>query len=113
MNEASVMMVGINEKKIISAINILKKDNVKLKMVDDYNVTNFSSKIPRLIISYLNSVEKMEIINFLKINSKNLALKFIVFSFPLALVSGPLIPDLIISLSSLFFLIFFYKEFLI
>tara|TARA_A100001234_G_scaffold213969_1_gene217097 strand:+ start:884 stop:2143 length:1260 start_codon:yes stop_codon:yes gene_type:complete len=53
----------------------------------------------------------MEIINFLKINSKNLALKFIVFSFPLALVSGPLIPDLIISLSSLFFLIFFYKEF--
>ena len=58
MNEASVMMVGINEKKIISAINILKKDNVKLKMVDDYNVTNFSSKIPRLIISYLNSVEK-------------------------------------------------------
>ena len=52
----------------------------------------------------------MEIINFLKLILK-IYLKFIVFSFPLALVSGPLIPDLIISLSSLFFLIFFYKEF--
>ena len=52
------MMVGTNEKKIISGINILQKDNVNLKMVDDYNVKNFSSKIPRLIISYLNTVEK-------------------------------------------------------
>ena len=58
MNEGSVMMVGTNEKKIISGINILQKDNVNLKMVDDYNVKNFSSKIPRLIISYLNTVEK-------------------------------------------------------
>ena len=58
MEEASVMMVGLNEKRIISGINILMKDNVKLKVVKDYNVTNFSSKIPRLIISYLNSVEK-------------------------------------------------------
>ena len=58
MEEASVMMVGLNEKRIISGINILIKDNVKLKVVKDYNVTNFSSKIPRLIISYLNSVEK-------------------------------------------------------
>ncbi len=58
MEEGSVMMVGLDEKKIFSGIDILKKDNVNLKIVDDYNVTNFSNKIPRLIISYLNSVEK-------------------------------------------------------
>ena len=58
MDEGSVMMVGLNEKKIIAGINILKRDRVNLKIVDDYNVTNFSSKIPRLIISYLNSVKK-------------------------------------------------------
>ena len=53
----------------------------------------------------------MEIINSLKINFKNFGIKFLVFIFPFTLVSGPLIPDLIISISSLFFLIFFYKEF--
>ena len=58
MNEGSVMMVGVDEKKIIAAIKILQKDNVKLKLVNDYNVKNFSSKIPRLIISYLNAAEK-------------------------------------------------------
>ena len=58
MYEGSVMMVGTDEKKIVSGINILKKDNTNLKMVSDYNVKNFSSKIPRLIISYLNAVEK-------------------------------------------------------
>ena len=58
MNEASVMMVGLDEKRIISGINILKKDSDKLKIVNDYNVKNFSGKIPRIIISYLNSIEK-------------------------------------------------------
>lgn len=58
MSEGSVMMVGLNEKRIISGINLLKKDKVKLNIVKEYNVSNFSSKIPRLIISYLNSIEK-------------------------------------------------------
>jgi UDP-N-acetylglucosamine 2-epimerase (non-hydrolysing) len=58
MNEGSVMMVGVNKKKIIAAIRILQKDSINLKLVNDYNVKNFSSKIPRLIISYLNATEK-------------------------------------------------------
>ena len=58
MYEGSVMMVGVNEKKIITGIKILQKDNVKLDIVKDYDVKNFSSKILRLIISYLNAVEK-------------------------------------------------------
>ncbi len=54
----------------------------------------------------------MEIGNFSKFNLKDFAIKFFVFIFPLSLVSGPLIPDLIISISSIFFLIFFYNEIL-
>ncbi len=54
----------------------------------------------------------MEIDNFFKFNLKNFVIKFTVFIFPLSLVSGPLIPDLIISISSIIFLFFFYNDFL-
>ncbi len=53
----------------------------------------------------------MEINYFSKYNIKVIFIKFLVFIFPFTLVSGPLIPDLIISISSLLFIVFFYKEF--
>lgn len=52
----------------------------------------------------------MEINTSLNVKLKEFILKFLVFIFPFSLVSGPLIPDLIVSISSLYFLIFFYKE---
>jgi len=50
-------------------------------------------------------------INLLRQNKiKDFIIKFLIFIFPLSLVSGPLIPDLIISFSSILFLIFLKKE---
>tara|TARA_B100000989_G_C19522230_1_gene464791 strand:+ start:720 stop:1979 length:1260 start_codon:yes stop_codon:yes gene_type:complete len=54
----------------------------------------------------------MEINYFTKNKTKILIIKFLVFIFPLTLVSGPLVPDLIISISSLLFIVFFYNEIL-
>lgn len=58
MSEGSVMMVGLDKKRIEFGIKVLKKDDVKLKIVTDYKVENFSSKIPRLIVSYLDTLKK-------------------------------------------------------
>ena len=58
MTEGTVMMVGLDEKRIEFGIKILQKDNIKLNIVEDYKIDNFSSKIPRLIISYLDAVKK-------------------------------------------------------
>lgn len=60
MEEASVMMVGLNKKRILQGINILesKESNISHK-VKDYNVTNVSEKILRLIISYTDYVNKV------------------------------------------------------
>ena len=55
--ESSVMMVGLNNKRILGALNILKdqKRGSKrdLQIVKDYNVENVSKKIKRSSISYL------------------------------------------------------------
>ena len=52
-------------------------------------------------------------ISLLKKYDKNFFLiNFFVIIFPLTLVSGPFIPDLIISISSVLFLIFHNKYFL-
>lgn len=50
-------------------------------------------------------------ISLLRQNSKiDLIIKFLVFIFPFLLVSGPFIPDFVLSISSILFLIFIKKE---
>ena len=53
MEEASTIMCGLDINKIDTAIKILSNYN-KHKIVDDYNVKNFSEKLIKNIISYLN-----------------------------------------------------------
>lgn len=59
--EASVMFVGLDQKRIIQGIEILKDqkrgDTCRdLNIVTDYNVKNVSKKILRIIMSYTNFV---------------------------------------------------------
>ena len=62
MEETSVMMTGINNKRVLQAINILfsqKRDEERtLELVDDYKNKNISEKILRIIISYKDYIEK-------------------------------------------------------
>ncbi|MDC3031259.1 UDP-N-acetylglucosamine 2-epimerase (non-hydrolyzing) [Prochlorococcus sp. AH-716-P08] len=62
MEETSVMMTGINNKRVLQAINILfsqKRDEERtLELVDDYKNKNISEKILRIIISYRDYIEK-------------------------------------------------------
>ena len=62
MEEAAVMMTGLNERQIFNGISILKdqaRDNERnLKMVHDYSDNNVSEKIIRIINSYTDYVNK-------------------------------------------------------
>ena len=62
MEETSVMMTGINCERIIQCLEILsmqEKDGSRnIKLVNDYNVENFSEKILRIIMSYTDYTKK-------------------------------------------------------
>ena len=62
MEEASVMMTGISQDRIIQAMEVLlsqkRNQNRTLNIVQDYNIENVSEKILRIIISYTDYVKK-------------------------------------------------------
>lgn len=59
MEEASVMMVGLEKTRILQALEVLSMQNSDtLKNVSDYSMPNVSEKILRIIISYTDYVNK-------------------------------------------------------
>ena len=62
MEESSVMMTGINSERILQAMNILfeqeRDEKRTLKLVQDYDVSNVSEKILRIILSYTDYVKR-------------------------------------------------------
>ena len=61
MEEGATMLVGLDLERIYQGLSILESQNSgetrNLKMVDDYNVTNVSEKIVRIIHSYVSFVD--------------------------------------------------------
>ena len=53
MEEATTIMCGLDQDKVKTAINILKSKNSH-KLIKDYDTQNFSDKIVKNILSYLN-----------------------------------------------------------
>jgi len=62
MDEAAVMMVGLNSDRVCQGIEILKAQprgkNRILNKVEDYSVTNVSEKVLRIIYSYTDYVNQ-------------------------------------------------------
>ena len=62
MEEAAVMMTGFNIERVIQAIEILRLQkrghDRTLSIVEDYNIQNVSEKIPRIILSYIDSINQ-------------------------------------------------------
>lgn len=61
MEEASVMMVGLNPERIIQGLNLLKNQLTgqerNFNVVNDYNINNVSGKVIRIILSYLDYIK--------------------------------------------------------
>ena len=62
MEEASVMMTGINKQRIIQALEVLsvqkRNQDRTLNLVKDYEIDNVSEKIIRIIISYTDYIKQ-------------------------------------------------------
>ncbi|HCT9738737.1 TPA: UDP-N-acetylglucosamine 2-epimerase (non-hydrolyzing) [Morganella morganii] len=63
MEEASVMMVGLNIERVLQALEILKNqdrgDTRLLRQVYDYSMPNVSDKVVRIIHSYTDYVKRV------------------------------------------------------
>ena len=69
MEEASVIMSGLDLVNVIESIELIKSqkqiiDSREIKMVNDYKSKNLSEKIPRIILSYTDYVKKFTWKNF-------------------------------------------------
>ncbi len=60
MEEASVMMVGLSEERIMQGLAVLDtQDNETLREVYDYSMPNVSDKVLRIILSYTDYVNRV------------------------------------------------------
>jgi UDP-N-acetyl-L-fucosamine synthase len=63
MEEASVMMVGLNPVRIMQGLIQLDKQNIgecrNFRMVGDYSMPNVSEKVVRVIISYVDYIKRI------------------------------------------------------
>ena len=63
MEEASVIMVGMNKERILQSLEILKSqergEKRTLRLVNDYSMPNVSDKVIRIILSYTDYVNRV------------------------------------------------------
>jgi UDP-N-acetylglucosamine 2-epimerase len=62
MDEGTLMMTGLKKERILQSVKIVtsqfSKEKRVTKIVSDYNVDNFSLKVVRVIISYIDFVNR-------------------------------------------------------
>lgn len=60
MEEASVMMVGLDKERILQGISLLEsQEESTLRHISDYSMPNVSEKVVRIIISYTDYVNRV------------------------------------------------------
>lgn len=63
LEEASVMLVGMNSERVFQALDILETqkrgDERTLRLVDDYSIPNVSEKVVRIIISFTDYIKRV------------------------------------------------------
>jgi len=61
MDEGTLIMSGLDKKRIIESIDIVVdqfENNIFPKIVDDYNVDNVSQKVVKIILSYIDYINR-------------------------------------------------------
>ncbi|PKK96523.1 MAG: UDP-N-acetylglucosamine 2-epimerase (non-hydrolyzing) [Tenericutes bacterium HGW-Tenericutes-3] len=60
MEEAAVMMVGLKKDRILQAMNFLEHQNKEtIRFVNDYSMPNVSEKVVRVIIGYIDYINRV------------------------------------------------------
>ena len=58
MDEGTLIMCGLEEDDVLSAINVVTTQFFTPRVVSDYNVENVSSKVVRIILSYTSYINR-------------------------------------------------------
>jgi len=58
MDEGTLIMTGLDESDIISAINVVTSQPDSLRIVSDYDVDNVAQKVVRIIMSYTGYINR-------------------------------------------------------
>ena len=62
MDETTVIMSGLNKNRVIEAVEVATKHNTHedriIKPVNDYKADNVSKKVLRIILSYVDYVNR-------------------------------------------------------
>jgi UDP-N-acetylglucosamine 2-epimerase (non-hydrolysing) len=62
MDEGTVIMSGIERSRVLEAVNIMleqfKQNPTGIRIINDYNVDNVSIKVVRIILSYIDFVNR-------------------------------------------------------
>ncbi len=58
MDEGTVIMSGLDRESVLDSIRVVTEQNIKMKVVDDYNNDVLASKIVRIILSYTGYVKR-------------------------------------------------------
>jgi UDP-N-acetylglucosamine 2-epimerase (non-hydrolysing) len=63
MEEASVMMTGLNPDRVLQGLMLLegqkRGDDRDLRLVSDYSMPNVSGKVVRIILSYTDYINRV------------------------------------------------------
>lgn len=61
MDEGTLIMSGLNKERIIQSIELITQERIEentLNIVEDYNADNVSSKVLRIILSYIDYINR-------------------------------------------------------
>ena len=63
MEESSVILTGLDYKRVLQGIGSVKNQETgnkrNISLVSDYNIPNVSIKVERIILSYINYVNRV------------------------------------------------------
>lgn len=58
MDEGTVIMSGLEKESVLDSINVVTGQNIKTKVVDDYNNDILAAKVVRIILSYTGYINR-------------------------------------------------------
>jgi len=58
MDEGTVIMSGVDKEGVLEAINTVTSQNIRMRVVDDYNNDILAAKVVRIILSYTGYINR-------------------------------------------------------
>jgi len=59
MDEGTVIMSGLEKESVLDSINVVTSQNIRMRVVDDYNNDILAAKVVRIILSYTGYINRI------------------------------------------------------